>query len=254
MRIRKFYKGEGELGIVIVLAVLGLAVYGIYALSQTSGSGEQEGTVDYSDCRQKVELKDGDSKIQSRKFTCSYSKTSTGKIMSGSCISIEMENGKCVTAYMYEKKSEIICKDNEQVSYDGSCSCAYGFVNSRGVCVSKNQSCINSYGSYSYSNSYDNDSCYCNSGYVFNSNKTSCISAEPLTNGCKKTYGEGSYFTYKFEDGKSICGCLDDYVWNFRRDTCVTKESVDTSCKKSYGSDSYYLGYVKDSSYMCKSN
>lgn len=244
---------EGELGIVIVLAVLGLAIYGIYALSQTSGSGEQEGTVDYSDCRQKIELKDGDSKIQSRKFTCSYSKTSTGKIMSGSCISIEMENGKCITAYTYEKKSEIICKDNEQVAYDGSCSCVYGFVKSGGYCISENQSCQNSYGNNSHNDSYNNN-CTCNIGYSWNSSKTSCVSNESLNQSCQTTYGEGAYSTLEVKDAKNICNCSLNYVWNFDRKKCVTKESVDSSCKNKYGVNSYYLGYVKDNSYMCQSN
>lgn len=40
--MKKFYKGEGELGIVIVLAVLGLAIYGGYILFSSNGRGQQE--------------------------------------------------------------------------------------------------------------------------------------------------------------------------------------------------------------------
>lgn len=39
---KKFYKGEGDLGIVIVLAVLGLAIYGGYFFSKGDSIGEQK--------------------------------------------------------------------------------------------------------------------------------------------------------------------------------------------------------------------
>jgi hypothetical protein len=52
--------------------------------------------------------------------------------------------------------------------------CDYGYVMSGGSCISEDQSCKNLYGSGSYSG-LDN-LCYCSSGYMWNSLKTSCIS------------------------------------------------------------------------------
>lgn len=80
--------------------------------------GEREGVVKYDDCRQIVQLKSDTTQKYYKKFTCSYSKTQSGKIMSGECVNISNDNSllgnksTCATAYVYEKEQDPVCKNN----------------------------------------------------------------------------------------------------------------------------------------------
>jgi len=96
------------------IIVGGLMIFGgilIYQHFVNEPLEEVSGTVKYDDCREIVKLKEGGSEIKNKKFTCNYSKTQSGKIMSGECASIETENGICTKAYVYEKEQEG-CRNN----------------------------------------------------------------------------------------------------------------------------------------------
>lgn len=232
MSHNKLQSLESLVGPLIVIALLCLGVHWFFF-------GEQEGSVDFADCRQKIELKDGESGTFLKKFTCELQKTKDGKVMSGICAHIETEAGKCTTAYVYDKKPEVTCKENQELTYEGSCECKYGFINKGDTCVSNTDDCISKYGSNSYGNSNgDSSTCYCNNGYAWNSTKTSCVSKESLDSSCVSTFGEGSYSTT--ENGKNVCDCSTGYEWNATRKSCVSKTNLDTFCKTTYGSNSYY--------------
>jgi hypothetical protein len=75
------------------------------------GCGEQEGTVEWSDCREKIYLKEEDLSTLIGSYTCQYQKTDKGRIMSGLCVRISYDGHTCKTAYIYYKKQEKICTD-----------------------------------------------------------------------------------------------------------------------------------------------
>jgi hypothetical protein len=91
------------LGIVLV----GGAVVGIHGFFW----GEQEGYVRAGDCRNTVFLKQNSPETWFKKFTCSYVKSRSGKVMSGTCVHLETEGPVCQTAYRYEKIPEVRCTD-----------------------------------------------------------------------------------------------------------------------------------------------
>ena len=80
--------------------------------------GEREGTVSYSDCRQMVQLQPDTLQQYYKKFTCSYSKTQSGKIMSGECVHVSNDNAflgnthSCATAFVYQKEQDPACKND----------------------------------------------------------------------------------------------------------------------------------------------
>ena len=135
-----------------------------------------QGTVKYDDCRQVINLKEGDSGTWGKTFTCDTFKTNDGRVISGECVHVDLNsNGSCDTAYVYEKTPQITCSTNEEATVSGICVCDYGYVRSGGACISQDQSCKNQYGPNSYAGFSDN-LCYCESGYVWNTSRTSCVS------------------------------------------------------------------------------
>jgi hypothetical protein len=104
----------------IVLVVIGISfAAGLY----DSLWGEQEGVTRYEDCRDKIYIEQASSDALFKRFTCSYSKTRTGKLLSGLCIHVVTEGPVCQAAYIYNKKAEITCTDPKfpYPAYDDLC-------------------------------------------------------------------------------------------------------------------------------------
>lgn len=113
----------------IVLSSVGLfativnSSTGIY---QGMSSGEIEGVINFnyrSNCGQIITIQDHSWQTHFKKFTCSYIKTNSGKMMGGECVNIESSNNSCATAYVYEKKQDNICTDPKYpyLGYDDMC-------------------------------------------------------------------------------------------------------------------------------------
>ena len=92
----------------VFIVMASVFVWGVTAFL----GGEREGVIDYEDCREIVTLKPDDLQRYYKKFTCSYTKTNSGKIARGFCSRIVLKEGLCRTAYVYEKKSEIKCSED----------------------------------------------------------------------------------------------------------------------------------------------
>ncbi len=88
----------------------------ILMLLSIVGCGEREGVVKWTDCREKIHMMEGDFSTYFKKFTCEYYKTGQGRIMGGSCVSIEYDsNGSCRTAYLYEKRQDNVCSTQNPI-------------------------------------------------------------------------------------------------------------------------------------------
>jgi hypothetical protein len=82
----------------LVFAVMGLVAVHTYVF------GEQEGEAKYEDCRNKITIKQDSTDTWFKKFTCSYAKNETGKIIGGVCVHVETEGSVCQAAYIYYKQ------------------------------------------------------------------------------------------------------------------------------------------------------
>ena len=102
----------------------------ILALAAVSCGGERDGTVKYDDCREIIQLK-GRSAFATigKDFTCSISRTKSGKSMGGQCVSVALSllDGKCERAYVYEKKPANVCWPNSHLTYEDMCQCDDGY-------------------------------------------------------------------------------------------------------------------------------
>lgn len=122
-------RGEVDLetvGGIISVSFFGLIIWGVVAFL----SGESEGIVKYDDCRQTIKVEQGSWDTYFKKFTCNDNKSKSGRLISGTCVHIDTSGGACVTAYVYEKKSEFNCGDNATPNYDDSvysCTCNDGY-------------------------------------------------------------------------------------------------------------------------------
>ncbi|MGD0576496.1 MAG: hypothetical protein ABSA74_00260 [Candidatus Staskawiczbacteria bacterium] len=181
--MENYQKGEGEIWVIIILVIIGFAIWGVISLFQFTFGQVQEGIVniDVSTCNQVINLKEGDWATYFHKFTCTTSKTTDGRIISGTCTSLDLDsNGKCNTAYTYNETPQVTCDDsNGYVNLSGTCSCNYGYVMKNNTCITNTQDCINKYGKnvYGVAGTDGNASnCYCNIGYTFNQDMTACVS------------------------------------------------------------------------------
>lgn len=117
-KISFYKKGEGEILGIISLAVFAFLGWGILSFFGVSFGVENEGTVTYNDCRQVIKIQDKSWQTYAMKFTCSYSKTQSGKMMSGECVHISNDSSflgnshTCATAYVYEKQQDLSCKNS----------------------------------------------------------------------------------------------------------------------------------------------
>lgn len=171
------------------LVILGLIILGgvfLYAKIIVKPFVEVSGIVTYDDCREKIILNSADYAKQDGTFVCNDLKTNSGKSMGGQCIKVvNDDSGKCKTAYVYLKPADETCASESYLTANDKCLCDDGFVSENGVCISYDQSCVNSFGSNSHggktkdSNGYIisafDDTCYCDAGYDWNSDRTACI-------------------------------------------------------------------------------
>jgi hypothetical protein len=115
-------------GFLIILVLIG------WGITSWIG-GEREGVVKYDDCRETITLKPDNFQKYYMKFTCNYTKSNSGKIMSGECVHIDTNDSffsvgsSCVRAYVYQKEPEIKCSDtaNGYLGNDDKCYCNSGF-------------------------------------------------------------------------------------------------------------------------------
>jgi hypothetical protein len=121
----KYQKGEGTaeiFGGIISLIFFGWLVY--LGVTSYDGFGEREGLVRYSDCREQIPIKEDNIHTFYQSFTCSYNKTQSGKIMSGTCVHIDYANNsnECKVAFIYAKKQAKVCsKDFPILGPDDKC-------------------------------------------------------------------------------------------------------------------------------------
>jgi|GEM_PF-2005567 len=128
-------KGSGELTGIISLVFIVLVIWGIFSLFGVSFGAENEGITKYDDCRQIVNIQENSWQRYFMKFTCTYIKSSTGKILGGQCVHIANDNSllggshTCATAYVYQKSSEVVCPDtvNGFLDVNGNCQCNQGY-------------------------------------------------------------------------------------------------------------------------------
>ncbi len=136
---------ESVIGIVYSMMVIGLVV-GMLSWLLSSNiiyifGGEKEGIIKYDDCREIIRLKDNPYQKIYKSFICDYTKTTTGKIMSGTCVHVNTSwlSGKCEQAYVYvyDKEPETKCLENGYLGYDGQCYCNSGYFYNKCLSVNK---------------------------------------------------------------------------------------------------------------------
>ena len=109
-------EGDEYLGIIVIVLVI-LGIWFVFG-------GEKEGLIDVSDCRAEYELED---KLRHRifnEFTCSYTKTEDGKVMSGFCARAKTKwiSGECTSSYYYSKNPFKTCSEEYPwLGSDGQC-------------------------------------------------------------------------------------------------------------------------------------
>jgi len=86
---------------------------------------KREGIVNLTsinDCLELIPVKEDDILNIFRVFTCEYNKDKDNKIYSGECYNFQIQNGKCIRAYVFSVKPEYTCPKNSNYSYEG-CQC-----------------------------------------------------------------------------------------------------------------------------------
>src|SRR5579863_5118489 len=84
-------------------AILLAVGYGLITGFHSMFWGEETGDVKYEDCRDKITVEESSGSTLFKKFTCTYVKTQSGKILRGTCVHVETEGPVCQTALIYEK-------------------------------------------------------------------------------------------------------------------------------------------------------
>lgn len=126
--------------------------------------------------------------------------------------------------YNYTAPATTSCPLNSYDNGSGSCTCNYGYAVSGGSCVQITQICQNKYGYGSYGSG---TSCYCSTGYQWNSTQTSCVytpaktSASSVTGAASTGGGSCSSFGSGSEVHSSLCYCSTGYQWNSAINSCV---------------------------------
>jgi len=107
---------NGTVGILVILALLVGGIYFVFG-------GEEEGTVDTSDCRTTYQQQDEIWNRIVHKYVCSYwLKSNDGKVMSGECQRVVLSGGDCIASYSYEKKPYKTCSSEYPwLAQDGTC-------------------------------------------------------------------------------------------------------------------------------------
>ncbi len=105
----------------IIKKVISICFLLLIVISFSGCASKNEGLVRIDDCREIISLKNDSLEKIYKDFTCNYSKTSNGKIISGECVSIEMEGNNCKKAFIYDVEPEVKCPENMYVGYDDLC-------------------------------------------------------------------------------------------------------------------------------------
>ena len=155
--------------------------------------------------------------------------TNSSSNSSGGCscnygYSVNSSKTACVYTgtYNYTSPTTSSCPLNSYSDGTGSCKCNYGYGVSGSACVQITQICQNKYGYASYGSG---TSCYCSTGYQWNSSKTSCVliptqppvssvTPPPTTGGSCSNFGSGA------EAHGSLCYCSNYYKWNSAINSC----------------------------------
>ena len=103
----------------VVIVLLGL-LFTFLAM----GCQHQEGTVQYSDCREKIYIKSDSWRLHTDSYICDYNKVGNGRITGGKCVHVEVDDGICETAYIY----------NVEVKPDSGCSKKYPYLGKDNKC------------------------------------------------------------------------------------------------------------------------
>ncbi len=107
-----YKSGASDLAGVLILAIAGLVIWGMLSLFGISFGVENEGIVQYDDCRQVITIRNDSWQKYFKQFTCTYRKTKSGAIMNGWCVHTENDGflfgsgHTCATAYVYEYKQQ----------------------------------------------------------------------------------------------------------------------------------------------------
>jgi hypothetical protein len=105
-------------------------VAGILFVLLLAGCGADEGTVKYDDCRTIITLPTDNLQKYYKTFTCEYVRRASGKIISATCVHVDLNtglfsgSGKCETAYIYT---------SEQTQPDRGCMKGFLFLG-KGKC------------------------------------------------------------------------------------------------------------------------
>ncbi len=105
--------------------------------------------------------------------------------------------------------------------YSSNSGSGYDYQSNNSSIFSTDESCQRQFGN---AKSYGLTQCKCGDGYVFNSDKTYCISMDQY---CKNLYGYNAKV-----DSLNQCVCNDGYYFDKTNNTCVT---LDQTCKSQYG-------------------
>ncbi|MDD4351577.1 MAG: hypothetical protein PHU71_01155 [Candidatus Gracilibacteria bacterium] len=208
---------------------------------------EREGIVNDSaldDCMEVITTKDGSLISMFHTFTCTYDRTESEKIRSGVCVSLDINDGVCRKAYMYEKEPYKNCGENRKLSYSDECLCVDYYEEYEGECISMDKYCPLVYGEGSIED-YQNYKwgCICDVGYDFDAELGKCISKqEKADNYCITDLGDGAFaIQIDSKYGNPWCGCKDGYAIDIKEDGAYCKELAtgenDVYCSEKYGSE-----------------
>lgn len=86
-------------------------------------------------------------------------------------------------------------------------------------CYTPNGACQNKFGQYSASISFQNRNniCDCDSGHLWNDNRTECLDPD---NACKNKFGQNSV-SISFKNKNNLCDCVNGYEWNQDKTECI---------------------------------
>src|ERR1041385_500807 len=99
-----FQRGDAEFGGIVIALIGILAGWGIVSLFDFNYHGTNEGTVNYSDCRQVVTLQPNDWRTYFGTFVGTELKTKSGTSLGGEFVKTETQSGLCTKAYVYYKQ------------------------------------------------------------------------------------------------------------------------------------------------------
>ena len=155
------------------------------------------------------------------------------------CNSWYVWNTNKTACIKYESK----CWLNSYSTTDWKCQCDTWYTwqdpnDSKNFdCIKKKtytEMCQEKYWIYSY---WDEKYCYCNSWYIWNSNKTTCVKEVVKTPDqlCKESYWNYSISTWKQNsDWTYNCTCKTEYIWNPNQTSCIKEIKIEENKIETY--------------------